>query len=105
MINRIIPMNVMIPSKIKVAINPMEVERKLGIVGFDVAERVANMDQMKSITVATIAAGIIISIKLPVRPSFLPDSSDMTVPQMLSCPFRNRLFVSTAGDATLQSIP
>ena len=81
--NRIIPIKVMIPIKIKIVSNPTESEEKLGIVGLDSAGMAASIDQMKSTIIATIMTGIIISIKLPVRPSFLPDSSDIIIPKML----------------------
>jgi hypothetical protein len=85
MMNRIIPTKVMIPTKLRIVPNPKE---KLGIVGVDpddVAAMDANMDQMKSIVVITIMTGMIISIKLAVKPSFLPDSRDMLIPKILGC--------------------
>jgi len=92
MMNIIVPMKVMIPIKTKIISNPKEIEEKLGIVGFEVAGIAVNIDKMKNTTVATIATGMIISIILPVRPSFLPDSSDITILRYYFATFRNKPF-------------
>ena len=46
MMNRTIPMKVIIPSRIKTIRNTKEVEKKDGIVGFDVERRDEIIDQM-----------------------------------------------------------
>ena len=83
MMNNIIPTKVMIPTRIKAASNPKKVEGKVGIAGlgpFEVILMAANIDQIKTITVTTVMTGMITSIKLAARPSFLPGSSDILIP-------------------------
>ncbi|MGA2680764.1 MAG: hypothetical protein ABSF44_03070 [Candidatus Bathyarchaeia archaeon] len=61
---------------------------KLGIVGFDPVDVVgmaAKMEKRKSIKAIAVMTGMMTSIKLAVRPNFLPDSSDILIPQMLFC--------------------
>lgn len=83
MTNRIIPMKVMIPARIRTASNPENAKEKLGTVGLgpvDVVEMAANREKMKKNIVITIMMGIMISIKLAAIPILLPGSSDILVP-------------------------
>ena len=78
--------------------NPRKIEEKLGSVTLEplaAAEMTENIDKKKNTVAITAITGIIISIQLAVRPSFLPDSSDTLNPpiMLLSQVSRNKLFV------------
>jgi hypothetical protein len=73
---RIIPIKLMIPTKARIISSPKKYEVK----PVDAVGMTAKMDKRVNINAIAVMTGIITCIKLAVRPIFLPDSSDISIP-------------------------